>query len=197
MAHKPRKDMIAETRGKLVSAARHAFGTVGYAQASMDDFTASAGLTRGALYHHFGGKKGLLEAVVAELDSEMTERMRAASSRVEDPWQRFVTECTTYVELACDPEIRRIVHCDAPAVLGDPWQAAQQNGCIASMAECLGKLAEDDVIVGIDTEAVARLINGASLNAAQWIASSEDPAATTDKAVKGLEVLLEGLRLRK
>lgn len=197
MAHKPRKDMIAETRGKLVAAARQAFGTVGYAQASMDDFTASAGLTRGALYHHFGDKKGLLEAVVAELDSEMTERMRAASTKVPDPWQRFVTECTIYVELACDPEIRRIMHCDAPAVLGDPWQASQQNGCIASMAECLGKLAEDDVIVDVDTEAVARLINGASLNAAQWIASSEDPAATTDKAVKGLEALLEGLRLRK
>ena len=75
MAHRPRKEMIAETRAKLVAAARHAFGTVGYAEASMDDFTAAAGLTRGALYHHFGDKKGLLEAVIAEIDAEMTERL--------------------------------------------------------------------------------------------------------------------------
>ncbi len=56
MVHKPRSEMIAETRAKLVAAARDAFGRVGYANASMDDFTAGAGLTRGALYHHFGGK---------------------------------------------------------------------------------------------------------------------------------------------
>jgi AcrR family transcriptional regulator len=197
MAHKPRKEMIAETRAKLVAAARQAFGTVGYAQASMDDFTASAGLTRGALYHHFGDKKGLLEAVIAELDTEMTERMRVVAAKERDPWRRFVVECTVYVEMARDPEIRRIVHCDAPAVLGDPWQSAQQNGCIASMTECLTKLSEDGVIVEVDVEAVARLINGASLSAAQWIASSDDPAATTEKAVKALEALLEGLRVGK
>ena len=57
--------MIAETRAKLVAAARQAFGSIGYAAASMDDFTAEAGLTRGALYHHFGDKKGLLQAVIA------------------------------------------------------------------------------------------------------------------------------------
>lgn len=58
MAHRQRADMIAETRAKLVAAARRAFGTVGYADASMDDFTAEAGLTRGALYHHFGERRG-------------------------------------------------------------------------------------------------------------------------------------------
>ncbi|RVD60406.1 helix-turn-helix domain-containing protein, partial [Mesorhizobium sp. M7A.F.Ca.ET.027.03.2.1] len=73
--HKPRKEMIAETRAKLIAAARHAFGTTGYAEASMDDFTASAGLTRGALYHHFGDKKGLLQAVIAQIDGEMAARI--------------------------------------------------------------------------------------------------------------------------
>lgn len=43
---KPRSQMIAETRTKLIAAARAAFGTVGYAETSMDDLTASAGLTR-------------------------------------------------------------------------------------------------------------------------------------------------------
>ena len=85
MAHRPRSEMIAETRAKLIAAARQAFGTVGYAEASMDDFTAAAGLTRGALYHHFGDKKGLLEAVIAEIDAEMAERLCAISARATRP----------------------------------------------------------------------------------------------------------------
>ncbi len=60
MARKPRAEMIEETRAKLIDAARRAFADNGYAGASMDELTASAGLTRGALYHHFGDKKGLL-----------------------------------------------------------------------------------------------------------------------------------------
>ena len=68
MAPKARSQMIEETRNKLLEAARQAFGAVGYAQTSMDELTASAGLTRGALYHHFGDKKGLLQAVVRQLD---------------------------------------------------------------------------------------------------------------------------------
>lgn len=57
MSHKPRAEMIEETRTKLIRAARQQFGKAGYAATVMDDLTAQAGLTRGALYHHFGDKK--------------------------------------------------------------------------------------------------------------------------------------------
>ena len=60
-----RAEMIEETRAKLISAARAAFATVGYADSSMDELTAQAGLTRGALYHHFGDRKGLIKAAAA------------------------------------------------------------------------------------------------------------------------------------
>src|SRR3954470_5588395 len=109
MAHRPRSEMIAETRAKLLAAARHAFATKGYAEASMDDFTAEAGLTRGALYHHFGDKKGLLRAVIAEIDAEMNVRLREVSGRAGTPWQAFSDECIAYLEMALEPEIRRIV----------------------------------------------------------------------------------------
>ena len=70
-----RTEAMAETRDRLVRAARRAFAQQGFAAASMDDLTASAGLTRGALYHHFGDKKGLLTAVIAQIDGEMAERL--------------------------------------------------------------------------------------------------------------------------
>ncbi|MBZ9990584.1 TetR/AcrR family transcriptional regulator [Mesorhizobium sp. BH1-1-5] len=193
--HRPRQEMIAETRAKLIAAARHAFGTIGYAEASMDDFTASAGLTRGALYHHFGDKKGLLQAVIAEIDGEMAVRVNEVASKAPTRWQHFVDECTTYIEMALEPEIQRIMFRDGPAVLGDPAQWPNANACTASMTDHLTALQEEGVVVpDLDPETTSRLINGASSQAAQRIANSKDPEATSKKAIAAFKQLLEGLR---
>ena len=185
--HRPRKEMIAETRAKLVAAARQAFGTVSYAEASMDDFTASAGLTRGALYHHFGDKKGLLQAVIAEIDAEMFARLKVVSAKADTLWIGFVDECTAYIEMALEPEIQRIVLCDGPAVLGDPSQWPSQNECIRSMTENLQKLSDEGTIIGVDAEAAARLVSGASLHAAQWIANFGRSRSHVEKSGEGLQ----------
>ncbi|RVD49701.1 TetR/AcrR family transcriptional regulator [Mesorhizobium sp. M8A.F.Ca.ET.023.02.2.1] len=192
--HRPRKEMIAETRAKLITAARQAFGTIGYAEASMDDFTASAGLTRGALYHHFGDKKGLLQAVIAEIDAEMAARVNEVAARAPTRWQHFVDECTTYIEMALEPEIQRIMFRDGPAVLGDPAQWSNANACVGSMTDHLTALQQEGMVVpGVDPETEARLINGASSQAAQRIANSNDPEATSRKVVAAFKQLLEGL----
>lgn len=192
---KPREEMIAETRAKLIAAGRQAFGTVGYAAASMDDFTAGAGLTRGALYHHFGDKKGLLQAVIQEIDAEMTLRLNRISAAAPNRWQGFVAECVAYIEMALEPEIQRIMFRDGPAVLGDVSQWPTNNGCIAALSRSIAQLKADGVMAEIDTEAAARLINGASSHAALWIAKSDDPEETSKRAVRGFRTLLEGLRV--
>ncbi|MCJ8051758.1 TetR/AcrR family transcriptional regulator [Shinella curvata] len=193
---KPREEMIAETRAKLIAAGRHAFGTVGYAGSSMDDFTGHAGLTRGALYHHFGDKKGLLQAVIREIDAEMTVRLHRISSAAPNRWQGFVDECVAYIEMALEPEIQRIMFRDGPAVLGDISQWPTNNGCIAALSGSIDQLKADGVMADIDTEGAARLINGASSHAALWIANSDDPEGTSKRAVRGFRILLEGLRTR-
>ena len=193
---RPRKEMIAETRAKLIASARHAFATKGFAEASMDDFTAEAGLTRGALYHHFGDKKGLLQAVIGEIDAEMTERLHQVSSVSPTRWQGFVDECSTYIEMALEPEIQRIMFRDGPAVLGDISQWPTTNGCIAALKQSLRELKQDGVIIDVDEEVTARLINGASSHAALWIANSDDPQETSQRAVAGFRTLLEALRVK-
>ncbi len=191
-----RQDMIAETRAKLIAAARQAFGTVGYAKASMDDFTSAAGLTRGALYHHFGDKKGLLQAVVDEIDTEMSLRLKAIAARAPNRWQAVVDEWIAYIEMALEPEIQRILFRDAPAVLGDQSQCPSAQSCIAALTASLAALQADGVLIDADPEAMARLINGASSHAAGWIAASPEPEATSKKAVAGFRRLLEGLLRR-
>lgn len=193
---KPRTQMIAETRAKLIAAARSAFGTVGYAETSMDELTASAGLTRGALYHHFGDKKGLLAAVIAEIDGEMNARLRAVSASAPDSWTGFRDECTAYIELALEPEIQRIVLRDGPSVLGDPLGWPSQGECIRSMTESLTRLADAGTIRAIDAEAAARLICGATQYAAQWIAQAPEPQATSRKAIEAFNAMLDGLLVR-
>ena len=194
---KPREEMIAETRAKLIAAGRAAFGTVGYAAASMDDFTADAGLTRGALYHHFGDKKGLLQAVIQEVDAEMSARLNRISAAAPSRWEGFVEECVAYIEMALEPEIQRIMFRDGPAVLGDVSQWPTNNGCIAALSRSIEALKAEGVMADLDTEAAARLINGASSHAALWIANSEEPEKTSRRAVEGFRILLDGLRIRK
>jgi AcrR family transcriptional regulator len=185
--------MITETRAKLIAAGRAAFAAKGYADASMDDFTAAAGLTRGALYHHFGDKRGLFEAVVAQMDAEMTVRLKSRASKAPTRWEAFVQEGIGYIEMALEPEIQRIMLRDGPAVLGDPASWPTANGCISAFRATLEMLLEERVIRDIDPESVARMTVGASCYAAQWIANADNPAVTSARATAAYRQLLEGL----
>ena len=189
-----RAEMVEESKGKLVKAARRAFATKGYAAASMDDLTSDAGLTRGALYHNFGDKKGLLQAVIDQIDGEMLARMRIAQAKAKNPWEAFLDEGVAYIEMALEPEIQRIMLLDGPAVLGDPSQWPNQTACLRTTTETIETLIQNGTVKPVDAEAAARLVNGAALNAALWIAAADDPKAVFAKAVDAFRTLVAGLR---
>ena len=193
MTARTRAQMVEETRGKLIAAGRKAFATKGYAASSMDDFTAEAGLTRGALYHNFGDKKGLLQAVIDQIDAEMLVRQRAAQAKGKTPWEGFINEGIAYIEMALEPEIQRIMLLDGPAVLGDPSQWPNQTACLRTSTETIEALIADGIVKPVDAEAAARLINGAALNAALWIAAADDPHAVLQKVVDAFKHLAGGL----
>ncbi|MCM2381137.1 TetR/AcrR family transcriptional regulator [Pseudomonas marginalis] len=187
-----RAEMIEDTRARLIASARQAFATQGYANTSMDDFTARAGLTRGALYHHFGDKKGLLAAVAAQLDSEMDTHLQRITDEATDPWAGFCERCRAYLRMAQDAEIQRIVLQDAPAVLGD---TGSQQQCVESLRERLEALMQTGVIRPAPSTALAQLINGSLVNTALWIARDEHPGERLEQGLQGLELLLRGLSL--
>lgn len=194
MSRRSRPEMIAETRAKLVAAARRAFAERGYAEASMDELTAAAGLTRGALYHHFGGKQGLLEAVIAQIDAEMAQRLAGITATAPTRWDALMRENIGYIELALEPDVQRIMLRDGPAVLGDPANWPGALACIASIRRHIEQLQADGVVrAEIDAEAAARLVSGASTDAAMWIANSPDPAGTSRRAIPAFRAMLEGL----
>jgi len=193
MAARRRAEQVEETRGKLIEAARRAFAQKGYNAASMDDLTAAVGLTRGALYHNFGDKKGLLRAVIEQIDAEILDQMHAAGQQFTSKWQAFLAEAITYIEMSLEPEVQRIMLLDGPAVLGDPSQWPNQTACLRTTADMLAMLIEEGTVKPVDTEAAAQLINGAALNAALWIAASDEPIAALPRAVDAFRLLMSGL----
>ena len=193
MVARRRAQMVEKTRAKLIRAARKAFAASGHAAASMDDLTAEAGLTRGALYHNFGDKKGLLQAVIDQIDAEMLTRMRAAQDRAETRWLGFLDENIAYIEMALEPEIQRIMLLDGPAVLGDPSRWPNQNECLRTTTQTIQALIDAGTVRPVDAEAAARLLNGAALSAALWIAAADDPRAVLAKAVAAFRHLAVGL----
>ncbi len=188
--------MVEETRAKLIRAARQDFAARGYAASSMDELTAGVGLTRGALYHNFGGKEGLLRAVIEEMDAEMAARLGTVRDAAGGGWEGFLAESVAYIEMALEPEIQRVMLLDGPAVLGDPSGWPGQNVCLATTMRTIEQLIEAGVVRPVDAEAAARLVNGAALNAALWIAASGEPRAVLERAVGAFRVLVLGL-LRK
>lgn len=189
-----RSSMIEATRAKLIAAARFAFAQHGYAQASMDELTAQAGLTRGALYHHFGGKPGLLAAVFAQIDAEMDARLEQVLRNHGDLWEGFLAYCRAYLAMAQEPEIRRIVLQDARAVLTGTEQGAQYQQCVQFMAAYLEVLMNQGVIVRSSAQAMAHLLNGSLIEAAIWIAEEGASDERLDEALQALELMLAGWR---
>lgn len=196
MAAKRRAETMEENRAKLIAAARTAFAEKGFAAASMDELTASVGLTRGALYHNFGDKKGLLAAVVAQVDGEMAQQAKAAASGVSDAWEKLVAEGIAYIRMAMDAEVQRIVLRDGPAFLGDPSQWPSQNSCLEATRETITRLIDSGIMKPVNVDAAAHLLNSAALNAALWVASSSEPEKALPKIIDVFTNLAGGLRHR-
>ncbi|MGC0916267.1 TetR/AcrR family transcriptional regulator [Pantoea agglomerans] len=194
MAAKRRAETMEENRAKLIAAARTAFAEKGFAAASMDELTASVGLTRGALYHNFGDKKGLLAAIVAQVDGEMAQQAKAAASGVSDAWEKLVAEGIAYIRMAMDNEVQRIVLRDGPAFLGDPSQWPSQNSCLEATRETITRLIDSGIMKPVDADAAAHLLNSAALNAALWVASSSEPEKALPKMIDVFTQLAGGLR---
>lgn len=192
MARRTRADM-EQTRATLLKTARQMFSDHGYADTSMDDLTALAGLTRGALYHHFGDKKGLLAAVVEQIDAQMDARLQAISDSTENSWEAFSKRCRVYLEMACEADIQRIVLRDARAVLGSP-AAHTQRHCVTSLQAMLAQLIEQGVVRQADPEALAMMVYGSLSEAAFWIAEAESGVDRLKQALGALELLLRGIR---
>lgn len=129
-ARVPRRtaEAAAKTRIDLTDAGRALFADPGFAATTLEDVAARAGVTRGALCHHFASKEALFEAVFRLLQDEMTFRSKASVGRRRSPLSRFRAGCDAFLDSCLAPDIARIVLLDGPSVLGwETWRAYRRR----------------------------------------------------------------------
>jgi AcrR family transcriptional regulator len=190
----PRAERGEQTRRTLLSFARRLFARKGYAETSTREIVDAAGLTKGALYHHFEDKLELYRAVVEEMARELVERTEAAAAGCPDPWERLETMCRAYLDASLDSDFTRTLVLEAPAVLG--WKAWCEIGDrheIRAFAACLRDAAAAGRVPSDSVEGTAQVLLGALNTAARLIATAPDPAAARAQAERTIGRLLAGL----
>jgi AcrR family transcriptional regulator len=184
------------TAEAVLTAAYADFGARGYAAVRIDDVAAAAGVTRGAVYHHYTDKPGLFAPVVARAHARVGLAVAEAADAMEDPWESFVAGCHAFLTACTDDAHRRIVLVDAPAVLGwDAWRAQDAEHAGRHLVEALEALDEAGLLAVASLPAAAALLSGAMNEAALWVAAEQHPSAL-DEATATLDVLLGSLRAR-
>ena len=186
------------TRGALMAAGRRLFAEHGYDGVSAEQIVRAAGVTRGALYHHFGGKAELLDAVYDQLEREMTERIARVvlGSELESPMEAMRAGISAFLEECAQPEVRQIVLTDAPAVLGwERWREIAAANGLGLIEASLSAAIEAGELRPLPVRPTAHLLLGALDEAAMLSARSENAADRAEAAVV-LGALLDGLAIR-
>ncbi|WP_414937515.1 TetR/AcrR family transcriptional regulator [Amycolatopsis sp. cmx-11-51] len=182
------------TRTALITAARTLFADQGYAAVPADEIVRAAGVTRGALYHHFGDKQGLFRAVVEQIETEITDELKAVLRAEEDPWTAAFAALARFLDVCVRPEVVRISFTDAVGVLGwQEWRELEYRYGLGMITEILEATAADGRLVEAPVPELAQLVLSACTEAALMIAHAEDPEAAKAKAMQALAALLSGL----
>jgi AcrR family transcriptional regulator len=188
------QDRSAATTAALVAAARALFAARGYQAVPADEITRAAGVTRGALYHHYADKRGLFRAVVEEIERELTEEVEAAFAAGADPLTGMTQALGVFLDACLREEVRRISLTDAPAVLGwEVWREIEAEHGLGLLVRVLGQARADGLIVDLPVPALAQLVLSAVLEAARMIAAADDPARTRAEVQQVLGGWLAGL----
>src|SRR6516164_4310468 len=123
-------ERAAETRDGLIAAARPLFASPGFADVALETIVRDAGVTRGALYHHFADKTELFAAVLEKVEGEMATRMgeAIAAAGETEPAEIRRLGSTLWPEACAAAEVERTALMDAPAVLGsERWSEIGQR----------------------------------------------------------------------
>ena len=186
-----RAAQVENTRRALLDAARQLFTDEGYQATRTEEVVRRAGLTRGALYHHFRDKEDLFRSVFAEVEEEVfVDLVRRSSDGSSSAWQRFRRNSQVHLLAASEnPSYRQICLVDGPAVLGQTEWMLRRGGPQGRIAGYLREAIEEGSIDPLPVEPLAQLLTSLGVGSAMYIAQAEDHAA----ALRDIELLTERL----
>jgi AcrR family transcriptional regulator len=178
--HRPTRRTQADrrqaTRGALLRAGRELFAAQGFAGTGREEIVARAGVTRGAMYHHFESKEDLFRAVYDELEAEVMQKVALAAMATTDPKEQLRLGARAWLEYAAAPAVVRICLVDAPAVL-DPTirREISERYSVGLLREVLQACMETGEITPRPIEPLARILLAALLESATLVGEGADP----------------------
>jgi AcrR family transcriptional regulator len=163
----------AATRAKLLRVGRRLFARQGFDSTSAEEIVEAAGLTRGALYHHFAGKEGLFREVLEQVMAELHRRLRRAGQRALDPLSALHAGIAEYLQACGDEGIRRIVLVDGPSVLGwKAWREMDLRFGLGLLRQALEAAMASGALPRQRSDILAHLLGGALIDGAMLIGNS-------------------------
>lgn len=190
-----RADQAAGTRSELMRTARELFAERGYAGVGTEEIVARAGVTRGALYHHFEDKKDLFRAVHEELERDLVASIGERIAGIDDPWELLVTGVRAFLDACTEPALMRIALVDAPVVLGwEEWRDIDTRYGLGLVSFGLQNAMDRGLFRRQAVRPLAHLLAGSMTEAAMMIAHAPDHEAARREVEGPLLAILEGLR---
>jgi len=184
------QDRSAETRGRLMEAARRLLVERGYAATGTGDIVAAAGVTRGALYHHFGDKAGLIREILASEAAEVAGEIARATRDMSEAAEALGAGADAYFKAMQAPGRAHLLLYEGPAALGPEEGAAFNRAAgMSELADGLRLLAPDDPRTVALAPVVAELLSAAFDRAAFLASSSGETRAPRD----AMHVVLSGV----
>jgi AcrR family transcriptional regulator len=182
------------TRGQLIEVATRLFAEHGYEGTSIEAVLSAAGVSRGALYHHFAGKEALFEAVVSAVSEQVTEKLTETVQGCADPLDAMRTAALAWIDLAADPVIQRVVLVDAPSVLGwDRWRAMDDGRTLGAMRVMLQAISDSGRLPAELVGPFSHMILAALDEIVLVIARAPDSKAAVGEGRMAVQALLDRL----
>ncbi|CAN5479648.1 TetR/AcrR family transcriptional regulator [soil metagenome] len=183
------------TRAALLAAGRELFAEQGYAAVGTEQIVRHSGLTRGALYHHFGGKRELFKAVFEQIEGDLVARIPADRIASGDPLEVLRAGVEVVLDESLNSEVQRIALVDAPAVLGyDEWREIEERYGLGLLSAGLQAAMDAGQIERRPVEPLAHLLLGALIVAAQYVARADDVKRARKEMGAALLAMLDGMQ---
>lgn len=179
----------AATAARIVETAAARFAEHGYAATSVDDIARAAGVTRGAVYHHYRSKPGLFAAVAARQQNRVAEAIEEATAAL-SPGDALHAGSHTYLDAITTGAAARVLLVDGPAVMSwDEWRRMDEDGPAARLRTGLAELG----VPGAARDAVAAALSGAMNELALWLSERPADAEARGHAHDALDRLLDAV----
>ncbi len=185
-----------QTRSTVIEEARKIFARDGYAKASLSEIVRNAKVTTGAIYHHYGDKKGLFTAVAEHLEQEILAIIADRISTISSDWERLEKGVYYTLDVCSRPDIQRIVFQDAPTVVGPhEWREIEMKYSFGIMMQNIQSLSEQGKISGGSPELVAQILLGTIIEAAHAVALAEDKELALSQARETVLTMLRAIKV--